>query len=122
MLGETAAALQDFRDCLALAPEFVNAYYDRGVLLVNENRIHEAIEDYSERSNATRNSRIAISRRGEAYTQLGDPKQRLQDFNVAVELDPENPDAYYYRSIAYKQLGDNRSATARSEHRATSVR
>ena len=105
MLGQTDAALEDFRRCLTLAPEFVSAYYDRGVLLANENRLREAVDDYSKA--LERDPEFA---RGEAYAELGDPKRALRDFNAALELEPENPDAYYYRATAYKQLGDERAA------------
>jgi tetratricopeptide (TPR) repeat protein len=37
---------------------------------------------------------------------LGDYRGAIQDFNRAIELDPEDTLAYYYRGLTKIQLGD----------------
>ena len=48
--------------------------------------------------------------RGDSYQQKGDITRALKDYNTALELAPENPDAFYNRGRLYAEVGNYRAA------------
>ena len=53
---------------------------------------------------------MAFNNRGFAYDSLGYHKQAIEDYNRAIEIDPDSVKAYYNRGIAYSELGNNGQA------------
>ena len=43
-------------------------------------------------------------------TDLGNLRQAIEDYDRAIEINPENAGAYYNRGVAYGKLGDHRQA------------
>ena len=44
------------------------------------------------------------------YNNLKDYQGAQTDFNQAIRLNPNSPDAYYFRALTYWQQGDKRRA------------
>ena len=44
--------------------------------------------------------------KGESYRSLNEHKKAIQDFNLAIELNPKSSDAYLYRGMSKIDLGD----------------
>jgi len=45
--------------------------------------------------------------RGVAYGKLGDYRQAISDFAMAIEINPKHAEAYYNRAVAYAKLGNH---------------
>ncbi len=54
----------------------------------------------------------AYTNRANAYSNKGDPKRALRDYDEAIRIDPGHPFAYYNRGLFYGHHGDNKSAIA----------
>jgi tetratricopeptide (TPR) repeat protein len=54
----------------------------------------------------TGNLYVIYNNRGSAYDDKGDYDRAIQDFNEAIDLDPNHETAYYGRGNAYKRKGD----------------
>jgi len=54
----------------------------------------------------------ALTRRGNSRIQSGEYALAIEDFNKALELDPESADAYHGRGLAHSQLGEYDRAIA----------
>ena len=50
--------------------------------------------------------------RGYNYVQLGQYERAIQDYDKAIQLDPNEASAYYLRGVAYGQLGEHVEASA----------
>ena len=48
---------------------------------------------------------MAYNNRGAAYAVLGQYATALEDYDKAIQLDPDDTMAYYNRGVAYKELG-----------------
>ena len=55
---------------------------------------------------------MAYYNRGTAYALLRKFKQAIQDFNKAIELNPNYAAAYNNRAYCYQELGDKAKAQA----------
>jgi tetratricopeptide (TPR) repeat protein len=54
----------------------------------------------------TKNLSVIYNNRGIAYDDKGDYDRAIQDFNEAIQLDPNDETAYYDRGYAYNKKGD----------------
>src|SRR5262245_21320141 len=54
----------------------------------------------------------ALTRRGNARIQSGEYALAIEDFNKALELDPNSADAYHGRGLAHLHLGEQDRAIA----------
>ena len=54
----------------------------------------------------------AYTNRANAYSDKGDLKRALRDYNEAIRIDPTHPFAYYNRGLFYGNHGDDSSAIA----------
>lgn len=48
--------------------------------------------------------------RGLSYAAISEHQKAIDDFTIAIELDPKNTNAYYYRGLSYALLGDLQNA------------
>lgn len=75
---------------------------------LNENRLDEAIDLYTqciEKGDlGLKNLIVAYNDRGNAHGKKSDLQSALADFNKVIELNPEDPDAFYNRGLTYKKL------------------
>jgi len=55
-------------------------------------------------------ARSTCENRGYAYDELGEYQRALQDYDRAIELDPNYAKAYHNRGIAYDELGEYQRA------------
>ena len=77
------------------------------------NKYSEAITDYSTAIQILGNTNPKLyHNRGLAYAYDGDDLKAIQDFTVAIGLDPSNLDSYYNRGVAYTNLREYEKAIA----------
>eukprot|EP00898_Chlorokybus_atmophyticus_P006556 jgi/Chlat1/6901/Chrsp52S06631 len=77
------------------------AYFLYGNTLLEKGAYHAAIEAYTE---AVRLN--AYHERGLAYNEKGDRERALEDYSLAIELDPEYSAAFVSRAALYNRQGN----------------
>jgi serine/threonine-protein kinase len=55
---------------------------------------------------------LAYQNRGLVRRRIGDTRGAIEDFNIAIRLDPLDADPYYNRGLARYELGDRMGAIA----------
>ena len=106
-LGQTDRALTDYGAAIRLDPKSTRAYFGRGVLLASRTRAYDrAIADFDKVLALEPDNVDALIRRGDAYSQLGQPGRALADLDRAVVLAPGNAQAYVFRGLAQSRRGE----------------
>jgi tetratricopeptide (TPR) repeat protein len=91
----------------AVAREKPAAYYARGNEWFTKGDFQSAIDCYSQVIALDQpNCKMALVRRGDAYTELGDLGSAIQDYNRAIKLDPTFALAFACRGRAFRDQND----------------
>lgn len=97
LLAALPAASEDTSNCF------------KAIYALKEGQAAEAIDLYTaciETGNLTKkNLIVAHNDRGNAYGKTGQYPAALADFERVIELDDDDPDAFYNRGLTYKRLG-----------------
>jgi protein O-GlcNAc transferase len=114
-------AIAAFRQAIALRPDFVEAHFALGIVLVNQRRYGEAIDAYRSviglRPDAPEpHFNIAI-----ALTASGHPRDAVASYRHAIALRPDFSEAYLNLGVLLRELGEAEEAIALSR-RALAVR
>lgn len=104
------AALEDYNQAVALAPDQPDPYLNRGAALERLERWQEAIADYSRVLERVPDDAAAYNNRGNAKAGLGDWEAALADYQRATELDPRFALARVNLALADYQLGHTEEA------------
>src|SRR3990170_3220596 len=102
---EYNSAIEAFTSAIALDPNYVYAYGNRGIAYADKGQYDRAIEDYNKAIQLDPNDAKAYNNRGVAYDKKGQHGRAIEDFNMAIQLDPNYTDAYYNRGITYYHKG-----------------
>lgn len=101
-----AAAAADFSAALRILPSYTFARYNRGVAYSRLGYVRRAYADYSKRIELDPGDYQTRVARGRLLIEkLGKPTQAIEDFEAAIVVDPDRPDAYYLRGMALAQTG-----------------
>jgi len=103
-------ALAEYSRAIALQPNNVDAYHNRGVIRANNKDFAGAIVDFTSAIKISPSYDLAYFNRGNAKDDLMDYRNAVLDFDQAVKLDPGNSDYYNNRGIAKGHLGDYNGA------------
>lgn len=103
-------AEQDYLRALEINPDQVETYNNLGALYVDRKRNGDAIMYLSEA--IARNPRYfrALLNRANAYTNLGQLNEALDDFDRAAQLKPNDPGLLLNRGLAYFSVGKYEAA------------
>nr|CAG4711098.1 unnamed protein product [Naegleria fowleri] len=103
-------AIEDYKKCLEIDPNFYKAYFNMGFLYRMDfptkseecyNRCIELVEGYF----------FAIYNRGLLYKNfIGDKQKALADFTQCITLDPKSTNCYILRAKTYLEMGDRVNA------------
>lgn len=113
-------AIDSFNKAIAVAPEYCEAYNNRGLAYQARGELDSAITDYGKAiachdknsKNAADPAQAAgpYNNRGTAYHEKANDLRALEDFNKAIELRPDFGKAYYNRGLLHLAAGDYDSA------------
>ena len=124
--GNISLALEDFDTSLSLNPEYINALEERAKLLVETGNSESALTDFEtilkiSPDNAPAKEKQKLVKkemeellsdsnkpdlsklyymRGLAKISVGNYQGAIEDYSNAIKIDPNNSNAYYYRSLA----------------------
>ncbi len=107
--GMYADALKEYNELIAMAPGYVNAYFQRGLVYQYSTppQLQLALADYTKTIELTPNDADAYLNRGTLYVDaLNQLDQGIADFNKVLELAPGNLDAVINKGIAYYKKGN----------------
>lgn len=99
--GNYNEALIYINKALQLKTDYKEAYFARGYIYYQTNKINEAISDFSQAIKIDSKLPDAYYHRALCYYQLNDYKNALNDFNKTIELVPDFIDAYNKRANIY---------------------
>lgn len=107
-----SSAIKDYTDLIALSPDFVSTYRNRGIAYQAIGQYSLSIGDENKYIEATPNDAFAYSTRGWSKYYQKDYMGSLADFNKQIELEPNSAFAYYNRGSAKSELKDEYGAIA----------
>jgi len=100
---EEADAL--YRQAIAMRGDYVQAYINRGDVLLKMNRTEEALAVYKSALNYDATNPDIHYNLGVVALEQGRPDQGLQYLNRALELDPQHKEALLNSAIVIQELG-----------------
>jgi serine/threonine protein kinase len=110
-LGQLDEAVACYDKVVALEPENVDAWNNRGVCLRKQGKFDEALESYSRALGIEKNNVAALSNRGNCLYSLGRHQEALVDLVRAIELDPKNESAWLNKAMVEEKVGKRADAT-----------
>jgi tetratricopeptide (TPR) repeat protein len=111
MSYDDLGAIPDFTKAIELRPRDAAALLDRGGVYLLVKDYAAAIADASAALAIDSRLAAAYNLRGRAQREGGHPQKALEDFNRAVEINPDG-DNYYQRGAAEQLLGQHKLAIA----------
>jgi tetratricopeptide (TPR) repeat protein len=104
--GDLAGSLREATQCIALEPLNPQHYYDRGTVLLDLDRLTEALADF-DRAIALMPTAQAYHNRGVVLCRLEQFESALVAFDQALRLDSAFQIAYLNRALAHYALKHN---------------
>jgi protein O-GlcNAc transferase len=111
-LGRLDEAVRHYRRSIALDPDYVEALYNGGNVLVRLKQHEEALANFNRVLAVAPNFAEAINNRGSALFELGRYADALADFDRALSIKPEFVDALSNRGAALVGLKQYEEAIA----------
>ncbi len=93
--GDQRQAIENYDRSIEINQKYAAAYYNRG-------NAYAALGNHLQA--------IAYNNRGNAYLVLGNERQAVNNYDKAIEINPNYAEAYSNRGIAYRRLGDQKQA------------
>ncbi len=111
-LGDLTSALADYNRILTIDPHHVKTYIQRSWVYFRQGEYILANNDCEAVKSVNEVSFWASYLIGAINAQFGYREQAIVNFTRAIDLDPDNISARYYRGINYYELGQFELATA----------
>ncbi len=112
-------AITNLSKAIELNPDYVDAYYFRGLVYITEEDYDKAIADYTKAIELDPNNNSEIAKatgasayflRAGAYYENYDYDAAIADFDKAIEMNPGHSDAYYLRGeVHYFDNNDDKA-------------
>ena len=99
-----------WNDVIVKDQNVVEAYYNRGILFLEEKRNDEAVNDFNKVIELEPNYANSYNGKGIIFTNEGKYTEAIREFNKSIKLNPDYPDAYNNRGTVY--MKERRNAEA----------
>jgi tetratricopeptide (TPR) repeat protein len=104
-------ALADLEAAIALDPDYVFAYWGRGIVKRESGEFDGALQDFARAISLDPEMPGVYAARGWLHCfSLGNSEEAVEDYTIAIELEPENWSHYAHRGLAHFLNGDYESA------------
>ncbi len=107
--GDLKRAEQRFSEAIGIYPSLAGAYLQRGLAREGLHQMDAAIEDFERALSQDSSLASAHTGLGVIYRERGDPARAMNEFNLAIHLNP-NADAFYQRGQLYESQGRHQQA------------
>lgn len=97
---EKILTLEDYQSAIERNPCNLSAYLEAGQALRQAEKFEKAISNYSQGLSYLPFEMLLYRFRGHTYLNLGNIKQALSDFSLALRISPENWDCLYHFGVA----------------------
>ena len=108
--GDAATALAFIDRSIAALPDAPDPHFNRGNVLLEENRFEEATQAYARAAELGFDSAPLQSNLGVLYRAQGQPQLAEQAYQRAIELDPTMADAHNNLGNLYEAMGRSEDA------------
>jgi tetratricopeptide (TPR) repeat protein len=102
--GEYEAALRAYDEAVALNPEYVAAYYNRGLTYVKLGALDLALADFNRVLELDRDHVQAYRQRAQLHARRGNLERALADYDAALGRRPTEAGLYHDRANIYYRL------------------
>ncbi len=99
-------ALKYFDNALRVDSNSILALHNKATYYTKNNELHKAIDIYKKIAVKNPQYEDAFFNAGLLYMDLDSMNQAFTNLNIAVNLNPTNPKAYYYRGLTSQFKGD----------------
>ena len=110
LAGMKRSARDAFNKAIEIKPDYIEAYFNRGLVYVDLADFQQAIKDFTRAIEIKPDFAEAYLSRGTAYYGSGNYQQAIREYNKALELKPDFAGAYFNRGLAYGALRDFQQA------------
>jgi tetratricopeptide (TPR) repeat protein len=109
---ESARAIEMLDEIIALHPEYAEIYDDRGLAYLQLGKYAAALRDFQRAAEIAGDDTdpIYYAHQAEVYRYLGDYDAALAQIALALDLEPDQPDARYLRGWLFFNCGQYREA------------
>jgi len=97
-----------YKQAIAMRSDYVQAYINRGDVLLRMNRTEDALNIYKQALNYDSNNADIHYNLGVVALEQGKPDVGLKYLNKALELEPSHPEALLNSAIVIQELGLNK--------------
>ena len=111
-LQANAEAIADYGTAIRINPDYKDAYFHRGSLLIGVGAFAQAVSAFTEVLRLDPGDGDAHVMRGLAAHEMGEFTHAVADFTRAIAINPDDRDAYIVRARAHEALGDAERAAA----------
>ena len=111
-LSQTARAIEDYNQAIALNPNDASVFFFRGVAYSEMGKYALAIKDYDKAIKLRPDFDTYFNNRGMAYAHMGQSARAIKDFDRAIALDPRDATAWYNRGVEKINNGDEAGGRA----------
>jgi protein O-mannosyl-transferase len=94
------AAVKDFKTAIALKPNYAEAIYNLGICYSTMGNYQESINTTTKSIGLKPNEQMYESR-AKAFFNLKEYKEAIDDFTIALKLDPKSAESLFYRGISF---------------------
>ncbi len=109
-LGLLSLALKDIQDAIDIESNFVDAYWQRHLIYLTQNKKAEALNDLAYILKLNRTHGGAYLSSGDLCAERNEVALAISHYTNAIKYDPNNYNAYYKRACLYEIRGDVRMA------------
>ncbi|HLP93193.1 MAG TPA: tetratricopeptide repeat protein [Saprospiraceae bacterium] len=103
---EFEPSVQHYTKALALDPSYVEAYNGRGQAYFQLKKFPEAFSDFDNAIKAGIVTPKLFLNRGKCHVILSRPAEAIPDLAKSLELEPRNPETWYFKAVAEGKTGD----------------
>jgi len=103
-MDKKGSAIEMYDQALKINPNYVEAYFNKGICLLNLNLKEEAIKMFNKTIELNPNYVDAYFQRGYYFYNLQKYQKAMQEMNKVLQLDENYYQAYYEKGFCFQQM------------------